>query len=181
MKIKSCPFCLKNATHGIFEVLIPNPDLDFWNPDLKFCFRANLGQKRQNSSFYLKIDTVVSGRCWFQNYTEIFEIPISRFIFGQIWAERVKNFHFSWKLAYMVSWKKWFENKTLIFKIRVPKLIFGQFWTEKAFPVYSFFFFFLILVLYLRIALQSSATFFRWVWKYELPVFLFEYFCILCM
>ena len=108
-------------------------------PDLKFCFMANLGQKRQSCPFYLKIDT-----------RSIFEVLIPKLHwdfrnsdlkihFWPIWAEWVKNFHFSWKLAYMVSWKKWFENKTLIFKIRVPKLIFGQFWTEKAFPVYSYF------------------------------------------
>ena len=28
-KSKSCPFGLKIGTHGILEVLIPNPDLDF--------------------------------------------------------------------------------------------------------------------------------------------------------
>ena len=28
-KIKNCPFSVKIGTHGILEVLIPNPDLDF--------------------------------------------------------------------------------------------------------------------------------------------------------
>ena len=44
-KTKSCPFWLKIGTLGILEVLIPNPDLDFWNSDTKIHFWANLGPK----------------------------------------------------------------------------------------------------------------------------------------
>ena len=54
-KIKSCPFWLKIGTHGILEVLIPNPDLDFWNSDPKIHFWANLGPKSQSCPFCLKI------------------------------------------------------------------------------------------------------------------------------
>ena len=54
-KIKSCPFWLKIGTHNILEVLIPNPDLDFWNSDSKIHFWANLGPKIQSSPFCLKI------------------------------------------------------------------------------------------------------------------------------
>ena len=54
-KIKSCPFWLKIGTHGILEVLIPNPDLDFWNSDPKIHFWANLGPKTQSCPFCLKI------------------------------------------------------------------------------------------------------------------------------
>ena len=54
-KIKSCPFWLKIGTHGILEVLIPNPDLDFWNSDPKIHFWANLGPKIQSCSLCLKI------------------------------------------------------------------------------------------------------------------------------
>ena len=56
-KIKSCPFWLKIGTHGILEVLIPNPDLDFWNSDPKIHFWANLGPKSQSCPFCLKIGT----------------------------------------------------------------------------------------------------------------------------
>ena len=49
-KIQSCPFWLKSGSHGILEVLIPNPHLDFWNPDSKIHFSANLGPKRSNLS-----------------------------------------------------------------------------------------------------------------------------------
>ena len=46
---------MKIGTHGILEVLIPNPDLDFWNSDPKIHFWANLGPKIQSCSFCLKI------------------------------------------------------------------------------------------------------------------------------
>ena len=47
-KIKCCSFWLKIRTYGILEVLIPNPDLDFWNADPKIHFWANLGPKIQS-------------------------------------------------------------------------------------------------------------------------------------
>ena len=56
-KIKSCLFWLKIGTHGISELLIPNPDLDFGNSDPKNHFWANLGPKIQSCPFCLKIDT----------------------------------------------------------------------------------------------------------------------------
>ena len=48
---------MKIGTYGIFEVLIPNPDLDFWNSNPKIHFLANLGPKTQSCPFYLKIGT----------------------------------------------------------------------------------------------------------------------------
>ena len=44
-KIKKYPFWLKIGTHSILEVLISNPDLDFWNSDHKNHFWVNLVQK----------------------------------------------------------------------------------------------------------------------------------------
>ena len=64
-KTKNCPFWLKTGTHGIMEVLIPNPDLDFWNFDPKTHFWANLGPKSQSCPFCLKIGHIVSQECWF--------------------------------------------------------------------------------------------------------------------
>ena len=52
-KIKSCPFWLKIGPHGILEVLIPKPDLDFWNSDPKIW--ANLDPKIQSCPFCLKV------------------------------------------------------------------------------------------------------------------------------
>ena len=56
-KIKNCPFWLTIGTHGILEVLIPNPNLDFWNSDPKIHFLANLGPKIQSCPLCLKIGT----------------------------------------------------------------------------------------------------------------------------
>ena len=56
-KIKSCLFCLKIGTHGILEVLIPNPALDFSNFDPKSYFWTNLGPKIQSCPFCLRIGT----------------------------------------------------------------------------------------------------------------------------
>ena len=54
-KIKTRPFWLKISTHGILEVSIPSPDLDYWNSDPKSYFWANLGPKIQSCPFCLKI------------------------------------------------------------------------------------------------------------------------------
>ena len=54
-KIKSYPLWLNVSTHAILQVLIPNPDLDFWNSDPKIHFWANLGPKSQSCPFCLKI------------------------------------------------------------------------------------------------------------------------------
>ena len=58
-KIKNCPFWLKIGIHGILEVLILNPDLNFWNSDSKIHFWANLKnfEKIQSCLFCLKIGT----------------------------------------------------------------------------------------------------------------------------
>ena len=53
-KIQSCPFCLKIATHGILEVLIPNPDLEFRNSNPKI-FLGQFWPKIQSCPFCLKI------------------------------------------------------------------------------------------------------------------------------
>ena len=56
-KIKSRPFWLKIGTHGILELLIPNPDLDFRNSDPKIHFWANLSKSVLSESWctqYLK-------------------------------------------------------------------------------------------------------------------------------
>ena len=50
-KTQSCLFWLKIGTHSVLEMLIPNPDLDFWNFDLKIHFWANEGGKSQSCPF----------------------------------------------------------------------------------------------------------------------------------
>ena len=107
-KIKSCPFWLKIGTHGILEVLIPNPDLDFWNSDPKIHFWANLGPKIQSCPFCLKIGTHDISRMLILIPTLVFWISNPNFFFGQIWAKKVKVVRFNWKLAQMISRGCWF-------------------------------------------------------------------------
>ena len=107
-KIKSCPFWLKTDTHGILEVLIPNPDLDFWNSDPKIHFWANLGPKIQSCPFCLKIGAPSISRMLILIPTLVFWISNPNFLFGQIWAKKVKVVQFGWKLAHRVSRRCWF-------------------------------------------------------------------------
>ena len=48
-KIQSCPFWLKIGTQSISDVLIPNPDLDFWNSDPKIPFGQIWAKKSELS------------------------------------------------------------------------------------------------------------------------------------
>ena len=49
-KNQKCPFWLKIRTYGILEVLIANPDLDFWKSDSEIHFWANFGPKKSKLS-----------------------------------------------------------------------------------------------------------------------------------
>ena len=100
---KNCPFWLKIGTHGILEVLIPNPDLDFWNSDPKIHFWANLGRKSQSCPFFLKIGMHGILTMLILIPTLVFWISDPKSIFGQIWAKKVKVVQFGWKLAQRVS------------------------------------------------------------------------------
>ena len=116
-KIKSCPFWLKIGTHGILEVLIPNPDLDFWNSDPKIHFWANLGPKSQSCPFCLKIGTHGISRMLILIPTLVLWISNSKFLFGQIWAKKVKVVRFALKLAQIFFWML----------ILIPTLVFSNF------------------------------------------------------
>ena len=111
-KIKSYPFWLKIGTHGILEVLIPNPDLDFWNSDPKIHFWANLGPKSQRCPFCLKIGTHGISSILILIPTLVFWISNPNFLFRQIWAKKVEVVRFNWKLAHMVSWNYRFRIRT---------------------------------------------------------------------
>ena len=93
-KIKSCPFWLKIGTYGILELLIPNPDLDFWNSDPKIHFWANLGLKSESYLFCLKIGTHCISRMLILILTLVFRISNPKSLFGQILAKKVKTVHF---------------------------------------------------------------------------------------
>ena len=93
-KINNCPFWLKIDANGIMEVLIPNPDLNFWNSDPKIHFWANLSPKVQSSPFCLKIGTHGISRMLIVIPTLVFWISNLNFLFGQIWVKKVKVVYF---------------------------------------------------------------------------------------
>ena len=102
-KILNCPFSLKIGTYGILEVVILNPDLNFWtsNRKIHFC------RKSQSCPFCLKFGTQGISRMFILILTLVFLISKSKLIFEQIWAENVKVLCFAWKLAQLASWRKW--------------------------------------------------------------------------
>ena len=63
--IKSCPFWLEIGTHGILEVLILNPDLNFEIPTPKSIFRQIWAQKVKGFRFVWKLAHMVSEGYWF--------------------------------------------------------------------------------------------------------------------
>ena len=107
-KIENCPFWLKISTQDMLDVLILNPDLDFWNSDPKTHFWLNLGRKSQSCAFCLKIGTHGISRMLSLIPTLVFWISNSKFLFGQIWVKNIKVVHFTLKLAHMVSSGIWF-------------------------------------------------------------------------
>ena len=111
-------------------MLIPNPDLDFWNSDPEIHFWANLGPKTQSCSFCMKIGTHGISKMLIL-VPSVFWISNSNFLFGQIWAKNLKVVCFNWKLTHMVSWKCRFRVRTWIFEVLTPKFIFGQIWAKK--------------------------------------------------
>ena len=89
-KIQICLFCLKISTHGILEVMILNPDLDFWKSNPKIHFWSNLGRKSQSCPFCLKIDTHGTSKPLTLILALVFGISNPKSIFGQIWAKKSK-------------------------------------------------------------------------------------------
>ena len=75
-KLKSCTFSLKVGTHGILEVLIPNPDLDL--------------ETLTTKSISLKIGTHGISRMVSLILILVFWISNPNFLFGQILAKKFK-------------------------------------------------------------------------------------------
>ena len=89
-------------------ILIPTLLFSVSNP-VSFSW-TNLCQKISSCPFWLKIGTMICWRCWFQIQTYVFEIPIPKSIFGQIWAQKFKVVSFVWKLV------------DTVFKMLIPNL-----------------------------------------------------------
>ena len=111
-KIKSCPFWLKIGTHGILEVLILNPDLDFWKSNPKIHFWANMGPKSQRCPFSLKIGTHGISRMLILIPTLVFWFSNFKFLLGKFGSKKSKLFVLSKSLH---TW--YFEDADSYFSI----------------------------------------------------------------
>ena len=121
-KIQSCPFWLKIRSHDILEVLIPNPDLDFWISDRKIHFSANLGQKSVLSenwhTWYLE-DANSYSNISFMNFQ--LWIP-----FGANLGQKCQSCPFYLKIGeHGIFWMLTLIP-TLVFWIPKPKFVFKQ-------------------------------------------------------
>ena len=72
-KIQICPFGLKISIFGMFEVVIPNPDLDFGNSDPKSIFGQIWAEKVKVVRFTWKLEHMVSQGCWFFYWHKFYE------------------------------------------------------------------------------------------------------------
>ena len=123
-KIKSCPFWLKIDAHGILEVLIPNPDLDFEILTPKSIFGQIWAQKVKVVRFVRKLVHIVSQRCWFQIQTYIFEISTPKSILGKFGPKKSKLFVWPKSLYtwYLEDADSYFNICFLNFELKI------QFW-----------------------------------------------------
>ena len=130
-KIKSCPFWLKIGTHGILEVLIPNPDLDFWNSDPKIHFWANLGSKSQSCPFCLKIGTHGISRMLILIPTLIFWNANPKTNFWVNLGQKSQSCAFCLKIGTHGISRMLILIPTLVFWIFNSKFLFEQIWAKK--------------------------------------------------
>ena len=148
-------FCLNTGSHGILEVLIPNPDLDFWNSDPKIHFWANLGPKSQSCPFCLKIGTHGISRMLILIPTLILLIfwncnPKIHF-WGNL-DQKSQSCAFCLKIGTHGILRMLILIPTLVLWISNSKFLFGQIWAKKvkvvrfALKLAQIFFWMLILI-----------------------------------
>ena len=130
-KIKSYPFWLKIGTHGILKVLIPNSNLDFWNPNPKIHFWANLVPKIQICLFCLKIGANSISRMQILNPSLDFSNSDPKTHFWGNVCRKSRSCLFFLKIGMHGILTMLILIPTLVFWIANPKSIFGQIWTEK--------------------------------------------------
>ena len=134
-KTQSCPFCLKTGTHGILEVLIQNPELEFWNstslPPPEF------ESKKQKLS--------VSHEIWYTWYfrRDDFEsgVRFSKFrrqnpFSGKFWPKKHSLFILIWDLA-AVFWHSSAASNRQFWKYEVPKFLFYSGYIKLCFSTCS--------------------------------------------
>ena len=126
---KICPDItyLTPLNDDILEVLIPNPDLDFWNSDPKIHFWANLGPKIQSCPFCLKIGAHSISRMLIPNPDLDFWNFDPKIYFWANLGQKIESCRFCLKIVT----KMLILILTLIFWISNSNFLFGQIWAKK--------------------------------------------------
>ena len=131
LNIKNCPFWPKIGTHGILEVLIPNPGLDFWNSNSKIHFWANLGPKIKNCPFCLKIGAPSISRILILNLDLDFWNFDPKIHFWANLGTQTQSCPFCLKIATHGISRMLILIPTLVSWISNPNFLFGQIWAKK--------------------------------------------------
>ena len=168
-------------THSILELLIRNPNLDFWNSDIKSNFGANLDRKSQSCPFGLKIGTHGILRMWILIPTLVFWIFDPKSAFGQLWSEKINTVCFAWNQHTFYFGRDDSKSGVRFSRFR-PQIHFWASLGQKSIrcllsfeTVLLFLDVQLVLVLYFKIALHSSAAFHKRFWKYKVPIYVYIY------
>ena len=130
-KMKSCQFWLKIGTHAILEVLIPNPDLHYWNFNPKIHFWANLGPKIHSSPFYLKIVTHSISWMLIPNPDLDFWNFDPKIYFWANLGPKIQSCPFCLKIGTHGISRMLILIPTLVLWISNFKFLFEQIWTKK--------------------------------------------------
>ena len=122
---------LKIGTHGILEVLISNPDLDFWNSALKIHFWAKLSPKIQSCPFCLKIGAHYISRMLIPNPDLDFWNFDPKIHFWANLDPKIQSCPFCLKIGTHGISRMLILIPTLVFWISNPNFLFGQIWAKK--------------------------------------------------
>ena len=115
----------------IMLILIPNPDLDFWNSDPKIHFWANLGPKIQSCPLCLKIGTHNISRMVIPNPDLDFWNFDPKIYFWANLGSKIQSCPFCLKIGTHGISKMLILIPTLVFWISNPNSLFGQIWAKK--------------------------------------------------
>ena len=112
-------------------MLIPNPDLDFWNFGPKIHFWANLGPKFQSCLFCLKISTHGISRMLIPNPDLDFWNFDPKIHFWANLGPKIQSCPFCLKIGTHGISRMLILIPTLVFWISNPNFLFGQIWAKK--------------------------------------------------
>ena len=113
--VQTSPFCLNIVPHTISRMLIPNPDLDFWNFNTKINFCANLATKIESCSCCLKNRAPSISRLPIPNPKCGFWNSDSQKNFWAILTSKMEIWPFCLKIAVYTIWRMLIPNPDLDF------------------------------------------------------------------